>query len=147
LLALLPEKGYVNVQVFLAITSAWLRRNGFHLFKEINYYTLHEEIEKCKGSREAYSDRDTAWLFAATRRNEELHKLLILMLYSGPRVGACYPIYYSDFTKVEGYEVWTYEVTSKGTRYNAIISSKALAKLNQLKIHPSQKLVIQYDAG
>src|SRR2546426_12555814 len=52
LLVLLPEKGYVNVQIFLAITSAWLRRNGYHLFKEINYYTLHDEIEKCKGSRE-----------------------------------------------------------------------------------------------
>lgn len=147
LLDLLPGKGYVNVKLFLAVTSAWLHKNGFNLTKEINYYTLHDEIKKLQGSREAYSDQDIDELFSAAKRNSELTKLLVLMHYSGLRIGACYPIYYSDFLKVEGYDVWTYEVTSKGFRYNAMISNNALAKLNQLRLHPTQKLVVQYDAG
>lgn len=147
LLVMLPDKGYVKIELYLAIISAWLRRNGERLPREINFYTLYDEIKKLKGSREAYTDEDIAWLFAAVRRNQELHKLLILILYSGLRIGACYPVYYSDFQKVEGFEVWTYEVHSKGVSYNAVISSKALAKLNQLRMHPTQRLVIQYDAG
>ena len=146
LLKALPEKGYVRVSLYLAIVSAWLKRNGIPFIKEINYYTLHDEIQKLKGTREAYTDSDINWLFAASTRNADLTKLLILMLYSGLRIGACYPIKYADFEKVPEHNVWTYEVFSKGVKYNAIISPKAFEALNVLK-GPSQELVVQHDEG
>jgi integrase len=107
---------------------------------------LHDEIQKLKGTREAYTEEDLPWLFGAAMRDNDLHKLLILILYSGLRIGACYPLYYKDLMKVEGYPVYTYEVFSKGVKYNAIISEKAVAALNRLAA-PNQQLLVQHDDG
>lgn len=144
LLSVLPERGYVKVELYLAIASAWLKRNGLHLFKEINFYTLYDEIQKLKGKREAYTEHDAISLFSAAYGNNELIKLLILQLYSGLRIGACYPVRYTDFQKVEGHEVFSYPVTSKGVTYYAIIAPQAFATLNRLRL-PNQELVVQHD--
>jgi integrase len=147
LLEMLPTKGYVRIELYLAILSAWAKRNGVeHLTKDLNYYTLHDEIVKAKGTREAYTDDDMSNLFAACRKNAELQKLLILMTYSGLRIGACYPVHYDDFSKVDGHNVFTYEVTSKGTTYNAIMAPRAFEALQRFRA-PGQTLVVQHDNG
>jgi hypothetical protein len=145
LLELLPTKGYGRVEQYVAVLRAWMRKNGHELPTELNYHKLMDTIAKMKGHREAYSDDQMKDLFASTRKNVELQKLLILMTYSGLRIGACYPIHYDDLLEVpEHPEVMTYQVTSKGTTYHAIISKKAFGALNRFK-QPGQTLVVQHD--
>lgn len=148
LLTQLPDKGYAYVLSYLKILSAWLHKNGSNLTKEINYYTLMDEAKKLVGSRDSYSDQELNLLFASTHgaAHDELRKAMVLMLYSGLRIGACYPINYADFRKVEGYDLYHYPVVSKRVPYTAIISAKAWNYLLALK-KVGQKWVVQHDDG
>jgi len=147
LLKILPDKGYSYVNTYLAIMSAWLHKNGLkHYDKEINYYTLQDEIKKLVGSRDSYSDEELNLLFASAhgRGHSELKKLMVLMLYSGLRVGGCYPLKYDDVSKVSNYDLYTYLVFSKGVRYYAIISGNAWRYLLANR-KVGQKLIVQHD--
>lgn len=147
LLELIPTKGYGRVEMYIAVLRAWVRKNGHELPTELNYHKLMDTIAKMKGHREAYSDDEMGDLFASCRKNQELQKLLILMTYSGLRIGACYPLKYEDFMPVPDHsECLTYQVTSKGTTYHAIIAKNAYAALERFKA-PGQSLVVQHDPG
>lgn len=142
----LDKHGYVYTKCYLAIVSAWLHKNGQHLTKELTFYTLMDEIKNKVGTKEAYTDSDVAALFAVAEGNSELQKLLILMMYSGLRVGAAYPIHYKDFAPVDGFSVYAYPVVSKGVRYHALISKRAYEALIRLR-GVNQDLVVQHDDG
>jgi integrase len=146
LLKVMPKKGYVHVKRYVAILSAWAHRNGIeHLPKDVSYYTLYDEIKKSVNSKAAYTDDDIDTLFTVVRANDkrELYKAMLLMYYSGLRIGACKGLKYSDFTKVDGYDLYHYEVHSKGRDYQAIIPAKVIDYCR--KIQTGGESLVFYD--
>jgi hypothetical protein len=127
----LPTIGYVDVKRFIAILSAWAKKNNTVLTKDIHYHTLLDQIKlKSKARvREAYTDIELINIFAALSSNRAysgLYNLCLLLLYSGIRISSAEGIKWESVKKVEGYPVYSFPVIGKGTPYYAIISEKAI---------------------
>lgn len=137
----LPNCGYVHVQRFIAIMSAWAKRNQTVLAKDINYSKLHDSIvlKTDAVNRVAYTDDELMLLFAGIKRDSTvyngLYNLCLVLLYSGIRISAAEGIKWDNVRKVENYPVWTFKVDSKGTSYYAFISENVIQYIRKTSLN------------
>ncbi len=149
LLGLLDTKGYVNVQRYLAILSAWSKKNGHkYLYKDLNYSKVYDGIQNRKGIRDAYSDNQIRAMMDAARQDgdDDLLNLMLLLFYSGLRISAAYPLQYSDVKEIPGCDLVTFRATSKGVTYSAVLSGKVWRDISKRHGH-NKRLIVQHDDG
>jgi integrase len=116
------------------------------------YYEFNNTINKMKHSPDAYTDEQLRLLLEITRfqDNNNIHRLLIFLIYTGARLSSAKGIKFSDFMEVGVPGVLTVRVVGKGTlkgakNYNAFISQKAFDYMQECKAEDDGELIVPFN--
>lgn len=136
---------YGAIRIVMILTQAALRLEGRNVVKDYDFNILEAELAKCGTVPKGYTiDIARQILKIMECESLELFRIIILQIYAGLRISACYPLPYDIFVKVEPYDIYCFPVTSKGKRYIAAISGYALRLIQQTN-YEKKPLVVELD--
>lgn len=142
----LMDKLQSGVSYFYVRTAIVLVRATMNIYDEpykkgIRYRDLLTEINKRVKVPQAYNDDQVHWLLRNTTtviRDFEkygdgghLWRALMLMAYSGLRIGGCQKLTYDQFQHHPEFRCYTFIVNSKGKEYPAAIAEHAFNQIKQ----------------
>jgi len=143
---------YSDVFIMFALARRALRQNRVKWIKDSKYKSLETKLAIRRNVPEAFSEREVRELLSATwwqgmnrTGDYSLHRLCILLVYSGLHISSAQGVKFSDFKLIQPAGVYFYPVRYKGRRYNAAISQRAFERLKSANPHDSDLVVYQKD--